>query len=104
MHKTFAISRTLPDLTGFRAHWLHDSIAGIYYVVHWPRRLSEQLAFEAISSLQHFPHMADQATTMPATILAALPASVGVTHNHNTYQALKLLHAHYKWDNFHPHG
>jgi hypothetical protein len=104
MNKTFAVTKNLPDLKGFRCHWFHDATAGLYYIVHWPRRLEEQLAFERVAGLTHLPHLADQLTRIPAEIVGQLPAAAGVTTAHNAYQALSLLHKHYTWDNFHPHG
>lgn len=103
IHKTIAISRTAPDLRGFRAHTLHDHEAGVHYVIHWPRRLQEQLVFEALPGLVHLPHIEDQVTRLPAAAVELIPDHIGVTTDHNTYQALLRLHAHYQWDNFHPH-
>lgn len=104
MEKTFAISKSLPDLSRFRHQWLHDAESGLYYIVHWPRLLREQLEFEKLSSMTHFPHPADHGTKMPSDIVKVMPSQAGVTERHTAYQALMRLHKHYGWDNFHPHG
>lgn len=103
MHKTFAVTKNPPDLSRFRCHVLHDHLTGTHYVVHWPRRLQEELDFEGVPGLLHLPHIEDQATRLSAEAVAHLPPAAGVTAEHNAYQALLRLHAHYRWDNFHPH-
>jgi len=103
MHKTFAISKHCPDIKNFRAHWLHDHLTDTYFTVHWPRGLQEQLAFEQLPGLIHLPHIEDQMTRLSHEHVQHMPTETGITTEHNTYQALLRLYAHYKWVNFHPH-
>jgi hypothetical protein len=88
--------------TSLRHEWYSDTTLNQWFVIFYPRNLSELLTIQSMPGITVLPDLEDQVTKLPAYVVSMMPPGAMVTTEHNTYQTALKLFSHYQWRPFHP--